>query len=437
MIASFKNLILIVFLFLSHLIMAQVGINTTSPSADAALDVSGTEQGVLIPRLNIVDLTTIAPVTGGSTESLLVYNTNVTTGKGFYFWSGMEWVPVGKGLFWEKNGNSGTTPGTSSGQNYLGTTDAQDLVIATNNIEAMRVTSDGQILASNAGTALQPTFSFNSDNDTGIYSSGTDKLNLSAGGTDMIELDGTSNSEVILNSSNSNLDTRIASQGQSHMLFVDASANRVGIAQNNPQATLHIGGATSTVRIDALNSINNANNKGTVSTPVFVDSNGQLSIEGSNVITQLVEDNTSFLSTPVIVDNSTGTRTLTELYTTSVTLTRDALIEVVYQAGVSITDTSNNLIYDGRPRIYRIYVLINGYRVAYKGDAYTSRSTSGTAIVNGPFYLNGNGYVKLTGSPTGTTHDITVFAEVYGNTASTRCTYGGNGDDLFQVLVRY
>ncbi|GAK93391.1 hypothetical protein JCM19298_2110 [Nonlabens ulvanivorans] len=432
-----KNVLFVLLILFSIQSIGQVGINTDTPAPDAALDIEGTDKGILIPRLDLSDLSTIAPVTGGATESLLVYNTNTTTGKGFYFWSGIEWVPVGKGLYWEKDGNTGTTPGTSVGENYLGTKDAQDLVIATNSTEVMRVTSNGQVLASNAGSAAAPTFSFHSDSDTGIYSEGTDKLNMSAAGTNMVEFDGGSSPQTILNPTNADADTRIASQGESHMLFVDAGTNRIGIANSNPQATLHVGGATSTIRIDALNSTNNVNNKGSVSTPVFVDANGELSIQGSNVITQLVEDNTAFLSTPVIVDNTSSGRTITELYATTVTLTRDALIEVVYQAGVTITDTSNAFIYDGRPRIYRIFVEIDGRKVAYKGDAYTSRSTTGTTIVNGPFYLNGNGYVQLPGSTTGTTHEIKVFAEVYGNTASTRCSYGGNGDDIFQVLVRY
>ncbi|WP_397303861.1 hypothetical protein [Nonlabens ulvanivorans] len=432
-----KNVLFVLLILLCSQSIGQVGINTDTPAPDAALDIEGTDKGILIPRLDLSDLSTIAPVTGGATESLLVYNTNTTTGKGFYFWSGVEWVPVGKGLYWEKDGNTGTTPGTSTGENYLGTKDAQDLVIATNSTEVMRVTSNGQVLASNAGSAAAPTFSFHSDSDTGIYSEGTDKLNVSAAGNNMVEFDGGSNPQTILNPTNSDVDTRIASQGESHMLFVDAGTDRVGIANSNPQATFHVGGTTSTIRIDALNSTNNVNNKGSVSTPVFVDANGELSIQGSNVITQLVEDNTAFLSTPVIVDNTSSGRTITELYATTVTLTRDALIEVVYQAGVTITDTSNAFIYDGRPRIYRIFVEIDGRKVAYKGDAYTSRSTTGTTIVNGPFYLNGNGYVQLPGSTTGTTHEIKVFAEVYGNTASTRCSYGGNGDDIFQVLVRY
>ncbi|MEP3088546.1 MAG: hypothetical protein ABJO48_03830, partial [Nonlabens ulvanivorans] len=158
-----KNVLFVLLILFCSQSIGQVGINTDTPAPDAALDIEGTDKGILIPRLDLSDLSTIAPVTGGATESLLVYNTNTTTGKGFYFWSGVEWVPVGKGLYWEKDGNTGTTPGTSTGENYLGTKDAQDLVIATNSTEVMRVTSNGQVLASNAGSAAAPTFSFHSD----------------------------------------------------------------------------------------------------------------------------------------------------------------------------------------------------------------------------------------------------------------------------------
>mgnify|MGYP001304797921 CR=1 FL=1 len=46
---------------------------------------------------HITDLSTAAPVTEDLTnsESLLVYNTNTTTGKGFYYWDSTQWVAVG------------------------------------------------------------------------------------------------------------------------------------------------------------------------------------------------------------------------------------------------------------------------------------------------------------------------------------------------------
>ncbi len=81
---------------------AQVGINITDPNGGALLDVSSREKGVLIPRINITDLTTIAPISGlisfaeeMAAESLLVYNINDTTGRGFHYWDGTTWVPLG------------------------------------------------------------------------------------------------------------------------------------------------------------------------------------------------------------------------------------------------------------------------------------------------------------------------------------------------------
>jgi hypothetical protein len=50
-------------------------------------------------------------------------------------------LSVGSGGGWSLTGNAGTTPGA----NFLGTTDAHDLVVKTNNAEALRVTSAGDV----------------------------------------------------------------------------------------------------------------------------------------------------------------------------------------------------------------------------------------------------------------------------------------------------
>ena len=92
----FPRIILFLFLFTS-IAQAQVGIGTTSPAGGSLLDISSTDKGILIPRVDIADLSTAAPVTEDLTnsESLLVYNTNTTTGKGFYYWDSTQWVAVG------------------------------------------------------------------------------------------------------------------------------------------------------------------------------------------------------------------------------------------------------------------------------------------------------------------------------------------------------
>ncbi|WP_299683756.1 hypothetical protein [uncultured Dokdonia sp.] len=133
-------------------IVAQVGIGTTSPSAGSMLDITSADKGVLLPRVDIVDLSTVAPIVGGATVGLLVYNTNTTTGIGYYYWNGSEWSALSDASVnedWELTGNSGTTPGTSSGENYIGTSDAQNLIIATNGTERLRVLSDGRVSINN------------------------------------------------------------------------------------------------------------------------------------------------------------------------------------------------------------------------------------------------------------------------------------------------
>lgn len=84
---------------------AQVGINTTTPDASSMLDISSTNKGLLIPRVSIPNLNAAAPIISPAT-SLLVYNTNGTTGVGFYYWDGLKWTPfTGSTSHWTKVGN--------------------------------------------------------------------------------------------------------------------------------------------------------------------------------------------------------------------------------------------------------------------------------------------------------------------------------------------
>ncbi len=71
-----------------------VAISTSSsatPDASAILDVQSTTQGILIPRVDIANLSNAAPV-ASPVVSLMVYNSNTTTGPGFFYWDGSAWV---------------------------------------------------------------------------------------------------------------------------------------------------------------------------------------------------------------------------------------------------------------------------------------------------------------------------------------------------------
>ena len=102
-----------------------VGIGTTTPGYD--LEVNGTFQADNV-RSGTFDL----PTADGSSGQFLSYNGTWAT-------------PSGGGSGWSLTGNSGTTAGT----NFIGTTDAQDLVFKSSSNEIVRITTGGDVAIGN------------------------------------------------------------------------------------------------------------------------------------------------------------------------------------------------------------------------------------------------------------------------------------------------
>lgn len=131
--------ILHLILIISSVSFAQVGIGTVTPSG--SLEIVSNNEGLIIPRIALTS-TTDSTTVQTLTVSEIIYNTasisDVTPG--FYYWNGTIWIRIGSEASnsWELLGNSGTIPGT----NFIGTTDAQDLVFKTNNTENVRIEKD-------------------------------------------------------------------------------------------------------------------------------------------------------------------------------------------------------------------------------------------------------------------------------------------------------
>lgn len=73
-----------------------VGIGTSTPDASAILDLKSENQGILIPRITLIDLNNSNPVSGPAI-GLMVYNTGGSIENGFYYWNGSEWRLIGQG----------------------------------------------------------------------------------------------------------------------------------------------------------------------------------------------------------------------------------------------------------------------------------------------------------------------------------------------------
>ncbi len=124
----------------------------SAPNANAMLDVdvSTNDKGFLIPRLNTGQRVAIAGL-GPADEGLTVYD---STTKCYWLWDGTQWRKFGMlpGDDWTLVGNAGTSALT----NFLGTTDAVDLVFRTADQERMRVKATGYV----GVNAANPTYRF-------------------------------------------------------------------------------------------------------------------------------------------------------------------------------------------------------------------------------------------------------------------------------------
>jgi len=149
-----------------------VGIGTSSPNPNAKLDITATDKGLLIPRMDSVHRKSIP-----NTVGLLVYDSSTAS---FWYNTGTSWQKLATaGSGWSLTGNSGI----DTSINFLGTTDNNPIVFKVNNQFAGKlgdgVVSIGQAAYSNIKnptnmilTAIGNGALVHNLNDPAIYTSG-------------------------------------------------------------------------------------------------------------------------------------------------------------------------------------------------------------------------------------------------------------------------
>jgi subtilisin-like proprotein convertase family protein len=185
----FLLLIVVVFSFWNSS-NAQIGIGTANPQA--ALDITSSTNGVLIPRVTLTALGTYAPVVNPSTSlapvtGTLVWNDGVSLSPaGFYYWSGSTWTALGggssSGVKWDLSGNVVGAAGSS----FLGSTDNNPVRFRTNNLDRFEISNTGFLRSFNDGTAALPAYSWNSDPAMGLFRQGTNIMGVTTGGLERL-----------------------------------------------------------------------------------------------------------------------------------------------------------------------------------------------------------------------------------------------------------
>ena len=132
---------------------SQVGIGTTMPSG--ALDITSSNDGMLIPRISLVNTTTATVLT--PTISELIYNIETMNDvtPGFYYWDGTKWVRLNPnssstGEDWKLVGNNVT-----DANHFLGTTNWMSLKLKAANTLLGVFEPNGSVFLGSGATGNQ------------------------------------------------------------------------------------------------------------------------------------------------------------------------------------------------------------------------------------------------------------------------------------------
>lgn len=120
----------------------KVGSNPTNIQKSAVLELESDRQGLLLPRLT--DTVAINAITPAPPDGMIIYLA-LAPNVGLYVRKGGHWEMMANSSSalgnWGLTGNAGTNPTN----NYVGTSDAQELSVRANNTEAIRVTTAGNV----------------------------------------------------------------------------------------------------------------------------------------------------------------------------------------------------------------------------------------------------------------------------------------------------
>ncbi|HEX5151928.1 MAG TPA: hypothetical protein VFW07_10790 [Parafilimonas sp.] len=259
-------LILACFVFIQVAVNAQmkIGDNPTNINGASLLELESANKGLVFPRVALDNVALPDPLTPGLLTGTVVYNTKAGiiggNGVGLYIWNGTVWMYLstgGSSTAWSLTGNNLIDPANS----FIGTTNAADFVVKTNNIERFRIlgASAGPAGAGWAGLGIAlprsvldvtgaagnaNVFTIQNTSNTG-YSS----MDIRDDAGNLVGTLGYVNTGVAGQLSGKNYlsiynkDFVIASNPSTYNFFIQGSNNGyVGINTGTPQQRLHVNG---------------------------------------------------------------------------------------------------------------------------------------------------------------------------------------------------
>lgn len=261
------------------------------------------------------------------------------------------------------------------------------------------------------------------------------------------------------------------------LLIPILSSGQVGINTTSPQQGVHVGGSSSTVRVEGLSYPNNPNNLGPGNTSrVFVDANGDLMLGTAQANIAILFDSENYLddtSNPSVNqitqhgygDGFTYAGIPRDIPNSTFTLTEPAIVEINYSVSWLIEKNGTNRVGDGNARAIQTLMYfrqgdylgpvvthdLDGNLIGGSFEVSAGSSLLGGGLgISGQYYNNkhtlkgeyenfhnsGTDYVKL---PPGTYCPMfsAQLAVSDASAAGAMKMYVGTGKDEVQIIAHY
>jgi hypothetical protein len=128
----------------------------------------------------------------------------------------------------------GTAPNEIPLNQYLGNLAYQDAANIAGPVGVGGALSTVGVATFSAGTAAAPAITTTGDTNTGIFFPAADQVGIATNGVERVEF---GNTETVFNDGGDNVDFRVEGDTNANLLFVDASADAIGIGTASPNAS--------------------------------------------------------------------------------------------------------------------------------------------------------------------------------------------------------
>jgi hypothetical protein len=260
-----KNAIILGAVLASTLSFGQIGINTSTPNPDAALDVVSTNKGILNTRITLTSTSSPSPLSA-HVAGMMIYNTATVSDvtPGLYYNDGSKWIKAGATITHALSSSGNTMTSTVNGiartapiiNSISNTVSGNTLTTTVNGVSSSSVTLPLGLNIYNSDGTLNSDRMVNTNNKMLWFQNGVSNVNnhiafdvnVAVPGSTRLITRGSSSSLIrALINSNRMLDMELLNDGSSRLLSTGSTGLLVGTGTSSGPLTLNVGSNRATL----------------------------------------------------------------------------------------------------------------------------------------------------------------------------------------------